>query len=119
MCAFLLQAPSPDSAVAAECHENYLDHCHVASPVKPSFKAAANTSKAEGQTEQQDAKGVVLKLVNYEGLLVSLQSAAQRTVLEHEPLQVPTARKDRGSAKVRMLLMCTSEFAVYLSRRRA
>jgi hypothetical protein len=89
----------------------------VASPVKPSSKPAASASKAEGQTEQQDAKGVVLKLFNNEGLPVPLQSAVKRTGLEQGPLQVPTARKDKGSDKGRLLLKCTSEFAVSLGRR--
>jgi hypothetical protein len=71
MCLFL-QALSSDSAVAIEGHVNYLDHCHVASPIEPSSRPAASASKAEGRMEQQDAKGVVPKLYNT-GLLVLLQ----------------------------------------------
>jgi hypothetical protein len=90
---------------------DYHDHCHVASPVEPSSNPAASASKAEGRMEQQDAKGVVPKLYNTE----DLQSAAQRTGLEQGPLQVPTARKDNRSDKVRMLLMRMSGFSLHIS----
>jgi hypothetical protein len=108
-CAVSLQALSSDSAVATEPHVDYLDHCHVASPVEPSFNPAASASRAEGRMEQQDAEGVVLKLYNTEGL----QSAAQRTGLEQGPLQVPHVRKDKRSDKVRMLLMRMSGFPLH------